>query len=134
VFAIDPDKPDIPPIARILSGLGLLCLLGSVVALLLAFSGYTWVTDTYAMAGALGAFLLAVVMIGQAKTIELLAVVSARVKSRFAIERAVMPATAAPTSERKLPPVTASAKERVISIPEDVARQQGVIGRARDPG
>ena len=86
VFEIDPDKPNIPALARILSGMGILCLIGSATSGLLAFSGYAWVNEIYAMAGAGGAFLLALVFIGQAKTLELLAVVSARVKSRFAID------------------------------------------------
>jgi hypothetical protein len=96
--------------------------------MLLAFSGYAWIRDTYAIAGALAAFLVGVVMVGQAKTLELLAVVSARVKSRFAIEHAMMPVAAA-TAERKPAAPPTPPKERVISIPEEVARQQGVTRR-----
>jgi hypothetical protein len=131
VFEIDPDRPSIPAIARILSALGLFTLMGSVALLLLAFSRYGWVNDTYAMAGSVGAFVLAVVLVGQAKTLELLAVVSARVKSRFAIEHAVLPQ--AQPVERKAAPVTSAPKERVISIPEKVAREQGVMSSARTP-
>ena len=135
MLTIDPDRPDTPAIARILSTLGLLCLLGSVGGMLLAFSGFKWVNDVYALIGAGGAILVGAIMIGQAKSIELLALVSARVKSRFAIEHAVMPAASpAPSlmpAERKVTPVTAQ-PERVISIPEEVARQHGVT-RRREP-
>ena len=134
MLTIDPDRPDIPSIARILSALGLLCLLGSIGAMLLALSHYTWVNQVYALVGAGAGLLIGALFIGQAKCIELLAVVSARVKSRFAIEHALMPtAAAAPATppERKPLPVAAQT-ERVITIPEEVARQQGVT-RRREP-
>lgn len=135
MLTIDPDRPDTPAIASILSTLGMLCLLGSIACMLLTFSGYAWVNDVYALIGAGVAILIGVMMIGQAKSIELLALVSARVKSRFALEHAVMPAASAPslmpTAERKPMPVVAQG-ERVISIPEEVARQQGVT-RRREP-
>jgi hypothetical protein len=131
---IDPNRPDIPSIARILSTLGILCLVGSIGGMLLTFSGYRWVNEIAALAGAGAAFLIGVLFIGQAKTIELLALVSARVKSRFAIEHAVIPApqAAAPAAERKPAPTVAIPQERVITIPEEVARQQGVT-RRREP-
>ncbi len=127
VFEIDPDKPNIPAIARILSGMGVLCLLGSVMAIMLAFSGYAWVDETVAMAGAVGAFLLALVFVGQAKTLELLAVVSARLKSRFAIEALARsgPSTSTAASEKKPAHITQPIKERVIQVPADQAREQG---------
>src|SRR5438552_3578732 len=103
VFEIDPDKPNIPPIARILSGMGALCLIGSVIAVLLAFSGYSWVNEITAMIGAVGALLLALLFVGQAKTLELLAVVSARLKSRFAIDALAKVAMPAAAAEKKLP-------------------------------
>lgn len=133
VFEVDPDKPDIPALARILSVMGLLCLFGSALSAMLAFSSYPWVNETYAMAGAPAAFLLALIFIGQAKTIELLAVVSARVKSRFAIDNIakLMPATPAAASltpapiEKKPGMITQPVKERVIHVPDEQARQQG---------
>ena len=127
VFEIDPDKPNIPAIARILSGMGVLCLLGSIFSIMLAFSGYAWVSETYAMAGAVGAFLLALVFVGQAKTLELLAVVSARLKSRFAIEGMVKSSasTSLPPADKKPAPIMRPIKERVIQVPEDQAREQG---------
>jgi len=131
MFEIDPDKPNIPALARILSGMGMLCLIGSVASLMLAFSGYEWINETYAMAGAVAAFLVALIFAGQAKILELLAVVSARVKSRFAIENIskVSPQTSASiplTSLDKKPGViTQPMKERVIHVPDDQAREQG---------
>lgn len=129
MFEIDPDRPHIPAIARILSALGMLALIGSAGAILLSFSRIAWATPVMTMAGAIGAFFLAVILIGQAKAIELLAVVSARVKSRFAIEHLTLAAAPAPAAEPKLQPITAAPKERVISIPEEVARQQGLTRR-----
>ena len=128
VFEIDPDKPNIPALARILSGMGILCLIGSATSGLLAFSGYAWVNEIYAMAGAGGAFLLALVFIGQAKTLELLAVVSARVKSRFAID-SLGKTMSIPAASASLAPkpgvITQPVKERVIHVPDEQARQQG---------
>ncbi|MGE3475483.1 MAG: hypothetical protein AB7H70_06710 [Rhodospirillaceae bacterium] len=127
MFDIDPDKPNIPALARILSGMGLLLLVGSVVSLLLAFSGYAWVNEIYAMAGAGGSFLLALLFLGQAKIIEALAVVSARVKSRFAIDAAaakVGATTAAPNTAWAGPAVKPP-KERIIHVSDEQARQSG---------
>ena len=129
VFEIDPDKPNIPALARILSGMGILCLIGSAVSGMLAFSAYTWVNENYAMAGAVAGFLLALIFIGQAKILELLAVVSARVKSRFAIDNMakIMPSTGGPAApgEKKPNLITQPVKERVIHVSEEQARQQG---------
>ena len=97
---------------------------------MLAFSRYDWINEGYAMAGAVGAFLLALVFAGQAKILELLAVVSARVKSRFAIEGlAKTVTTAVPSAPSMMPPkpgiITQPVKERVIHVPDDQARDQG---------
>jgi len=131
VFEIDPDKPNIPALARILSVMGFLCLVGSVIFALLSFSGYEWVNDVYTMSGAVAAFLLALMFAGQAKILELLAVVSARLKSRFAIDNLTRAGTPAP-SMMTPPPVTPRpgvitqpVKERVIHVPDDQAREQG---------
>jgi hypothetical protein len=129
MFEIDPDKPAIPALARILSGLGMVLLICSGGSMVLAFSGYEWVNEIYAVAGAIGAFLLALVFFAQAKIMEQLAVVSARVKSRFAIEGAVktLQGGSAPTSTPNPAwsgPV-ARPKERVIQVPDEQARQSG---------
>jgi hypothetical protein len=129
MFEIDPDKPNTPGIARLLGIFGMLSLICSIGSMLLAFSRYAWVNETYAIAGALAAFLFGIVMLGQAKTIELLAVISARVKSRFAMEHVVM--AGSPTMAAK-PPVSMTAqKDRVITIPEEEARKQGVTRAPR---
>jgi hypothetical protein len=132
VFEVDPDKPDIPALARILSGLGIFCLIGSAMAGMLAFSKYEWLNETYAMVGAVGGFLLALVFIAQAKTLELLAVVSARVKSRYALDSlarsvpaAALGAAVPPPIEKKPGIITQPLKERVIHVPDEQARQQG---------
>jgi len=128
VFEIDPDKPNIPALARILSAMGIVCLIGSLTSLMLAFSGYEWINEVYAMAGAVGAFLLALLFAGQAKILELLAVVSARVKSRFAIDslaRTVPGAPMSPPLNKSPSVITQPVKERVIHVPDDQAREQG---------
>ena len=77
------------------------------------------------MVGSVAGLLLALIFVGQAKTIELLALVSARVKSRFAMENlAKTMATTAPP-EKKPAVITAAPKERVIHVPDDQAREQG---------
>ena len=134
MFEIDPDKPDSPALARILSAMGMLCPMGSVISAMLAFSNYEWLNETYAMAGAVGAFLLALMFLGQAKILELLAVVSARVKSRFAIDslaKTVAAPSLMPTVTLGAPAaarpglITQPVKERVIHVPDDQAREQG---------
>lgn len=127
MFDIDPDKPNIPALARILSGMSMLCLIGAAMSGILSFSGYEWVNEIAAIAGAVGGFLLALVFAGQAKILELLAVVAARTKSRFAIEalaKSTMPA--APGAAAAAPNrITTPVKERVIHVSEEQARQQG---------
>jgi hypothetical protein len=128
VFELDPDKPDVPALARILSLFGVLSLMGSAIAMLLAFSRYTWVNEIWAMVGAVGGLLLALLFIGQAKTLELLAVVSARLKSRYAIEnltRTMATAAAAPPEKKAAPVLTTAPKDRVIHVPDEQAREQG---------
>ncbi|MGE3335570.1 MAG: hypothetical protein AB7I36_18155 [Rhodospirillaceae bacterium] len=131
MFDIDPDKPNIPAIARILSGMGLFLLVASIVSMMLAFSGYPWVNEIYAIAGAIGAFLMALVFLAQGKIIEQLAVVSARVKSRFAIEGAMKnlqtgaPPAASPAATTAWSGPAARPKERVIHVPDEQARQSG---------
>jgi hypothetical protein len=137
MFDIDPDKPNIPALARILAIMGMFLLVASIGAMMLAFSGYEWINEIYAVAAAVGAFLIALVFFAQGKIIEQLAVVSARVKSRFAIDAAVktLQATgAAPSAGVSAPspspaPNTAwsgpKPKERVIHVPDDQARQSG---------
>ena len=130
MFEIDPDKPNIPALARILSGMGLLVLIASALSMMLAFSGYEWVNEIYAIAGAVGAFLIALLLFAQGKIIEQLAVVSARVKSRFAVEGAVKSLSASAGTPAAVPSSAWSGpsvrpKERVIQVPDDQARQSG---------
>jgi hypothetical protein len=125
VFQIDPDKPDIPAMARILQWSGVVCMIGCISSLLLAFSGYEWVNDIYAFGGAVVALLFALLFIGQAKTLELQAVISARVKSRFAMEGVVTGLTPS-SGERKPTIIPQKQAERVIKVPEKEAREQGV--------
>jgi hypothetical protein len=132
MFDIDPDKPNIPALARILSGLGLVLLIASALSMMLAFSGYEWANEIYAIAGSIGAFLVALVFFAQAKIIEQLAVVSARVKSRFAVDAAAktVPTTgiapgAIVSNTSWAGPAVAKPKERVIHVPDEQARQSG---------
>ena len=125
VFEVDPDKPNIPAIARILSGMGVLSLIVSGISILLSFSTYDWVDQTYAMIGAVAAFMLALIFVGQAKTIELLAIVSTRVRSRFAIESLAKSGVSPSIPTPKTQPLRQPQKERVIHVSEEQARQQG---------
>ena len=131
MFEVDPDKPDIPALARIQLWMGIVCMIGSVGSLLLAFSGYEWVNDVLAFAGAIGAFLIALLFVGQAKTLELQAVISARVKSRFAMEGVMRGAgglSLGPT-DRKPGIIPQKQVDRVIKVPEKDARAQGIQTR-----
>jgi hypothetical protein len=129
MFELDPDKPDIPALARIQLWMGVLCMIGSVISLLLAFSGYEWINEVYAFAGAIGAFLVALLFVGQAKTLELQAVISARVKSRFAMEgiaRAMPGMPGGLSGDRKPGIIPQKQTERVIKVSEKDAREQGL--------
>jgi hypothetical protein len=128
MFEVDPDKPDIPALARIQLWMGVLCMIGSVVALLLAFSGYEWINEAFSFAGAIGAFLVALLFVGQAKTLELQAVISARVKSRFAMEGMARSLTGASAvgGERKPGIIPQKQTERVIKVPDKDVREQGL--------
>ncbi|MBL8644108.1 MAG: hypothetical protein JNK21_09245 [Rhodospirillaceae bacterium] len=126
MFDVDPDKPDIPALARIQLWMGVFCMIASICALLLAFSKFEWVNEVFAFAAAIGIFLIALLFVGQAKILELQAVISARVKSRFAMEgmaRSAMPAAGA---ERKPPIIPQTKGERVIKVGEQEAREQGL--------
>jgi hypothetical protein len=132
MFEVDPDKPDIPALATIQLWMGVLCMIGAVIALLLAFSGYEWINDVYAFAGAIGAFMIALLFIGQAKTLELQAVISARVKSRFAMEGVARGMAGLPSSssgDRKPAIIPQKQTERVIKVSEKDARDQGLTLR-----
>jgi hypothetical protein len=134
VFAVDPDKPDVPALAPIALWTGIAVMVGAIAALILAFSGYDWVNDVYAFAAAVLAFLIALILIAQGKILELLAVVSFRVKVRYGTETAapslgMLAATAAagtPGGEKRPPIIPQRQPERVIQIPESQAREQGV--------
>ena len=125
MFDVDPDKPDIPALARIQLWMGVLCMVASIVALLLAFSGYEWINEVYAFASSIGIFLVGLLFVGQAKTLELQAVISARVKSRFAMEGVARAMTSGGT-ERKLPVIPQVKGERIIKVGEQEARDQGL--------
>ncbi|MBL8628501.1 MAG: hypothetical protein JNM81_02660 [Rhodospirillaceae bacterium] len=125
MFDVDPDKPDIPALARIQLWMGVLCMVASIISLLLAFSGSEWINEVYAFGCAVAIFLVALLFVGQAKILELQAVISARVKSRFAMEG--MARNMAPqTAERKLPIIPQVKGERVIKVGEQEARDQGL--------
>ena len=126
MFELDPDKPDIPALARIQLWMGVVCMIASVISLLLAFSGYEFINEGFAFAGAIGAFLVALLFVGQAKTLELQAVISARVKSRFAMEGVGRAATTTPGTERKSSIIPQKQTERVIKIPDQDVRAQGL--------
>ncbi|MBM3512756.1 MAG: hypothetical protein FJX59_03470 [Alphaproteobacteria bacterium] len=136
VFQIDPDKPDVPALAPIALWMGVTTMIGAIGSLILAFSGYDWVKDVYAFAAAVLAFLIALILIAQGKILELLAVVSFRVKVKVGVEGsssllANLPTLASPaTGGEKRPPIIPQKKpERVIHIPESQAREQGVRTR-----
>jgi len=132
MFEVDPDKPDIPALATIQLWMGVVCMIGAVISLLLAFSGYEWINDVFAFAGAIGAFMIALLFIGQAKTLELQAVISARVKSRFAMEGVARSMAGLPTSsgvDRKPNIIPQKQVERVIKVSEKDARDQGLTLR-----
>jgi hypothetical protein len=136
VFEIDPDKPDVPALAPIALWTGIVVMIGSIMALILAFSGYDWVNDIYALAAAVLAFLIALILIAQGKILELLAVVSFRVKVRVGMDSGssllkslpTMAATAAAAGagEKRPPIIPQRTPDRVIHIPESQAREQGV--------
>ena len=94
---------------------------------MLAFSGYSWVNDMYAMAGSGAAIILGILFIGQAKTLEALTILNARMKSRFALEG--LTGSAALGESISKPVIIPQKKERVVKISADDARRSGVTPR-----
>ncbi len=127
-FSFKDDRPNPPAIARILNFLGWMSVIGCACGIILAFSGYTWVNEIYAMAAAGASILLGVLFIGQAKTLEALTILNARMKSRFALEGlSGSAALGEKTSGR--PPIVPQRKERVVKISDEDARRSGVRTR-----
>ncbi len=50
-FSFNDDKPNSPAITRILNFMGWTSIVECACGITLAFSGYPWVNDIYAMAG-----------------------------------------------------------------------------------
>lgn len=128
-FSFNDDKPKSPAIARILNFMGWTSIIGCACGIMLAFSGYPWVNDMYAMAGAGAAVVLGILFIGQAKTLEALTILNARMKSRFAMEGMTGMASAALGESSKSPPIIPQRKERVVKISAEDARKFGVRAR-----
>ena len=128
VVALNEDRPSAPAIARILSFMGWMSIIGCACGVMLAFSGYDWVNDVYAMAGSGVSILLGILFIGQAKTLEALTILNARMKSRFALE-GMSGSAALGESTKAAAPIIPQKKERVVKISADDARRSGVQTR-----
>ena len=126
-FSFDDDKPKTPAIARILSFMGWMSIIGCACGVMLAFSGYPWVNDIYALAASGAAIILGILFIGQAKTLEALTILNARMKSRFAMEG--LKGSAALGEATNRPPIIPKRKERVVKISAEDARSFGVTPR-----
>ncbi|MEQ8508038.1 MAG: hypothetical protein RIF37_03770 [Rhodospirillaceae bacterium] len=126
-FNFNDDKPTSPAIARILNFMGWTSIVGCACGVMLAFSGYSWVNDMYAMAGSGAAIILGILFIGQAKTLEALTILNARMKSRFALEG--LTGSAALGESISKPVIIPQKKERVVKISADDARRSGVTPR-----
>ena len=126
-FNFNDDKPTSPAIARILNFMGWTSIIGCACGVMLAFSGYTWVNDIYAMAGSGAAIILGILFIGQAKTLEALTILNARMKSRFALEG--LAGSAALGESTSKPSIIPQKKERVVKISAEDARRSGVTPR-----
>ena len=129
-YSFNDDKPRSPAIARILNFMGWTSVIGCACGIMLAFSGLPWVNDLVAMAAAGVALILGILFIGQAKTLEALTVLNARMKSRFAMEGFVSGGGSAALGEStKTPPIIPQKKERVVKVPDELVRQSGVRSR-----
>lgn len=126
-FSFNEDKPTSPAIARILSFMGWMSIIGCACGIMLAFSGYPWVNDVFAMAGSGVAIILGILFIGQAKTLEALTILNARMKSRFALEG--LTGSSALGEATNSPPIIPQRKERVVKISAEDARRSGVTPR-----
>lgn len=126
-FNFNDDKPTSPAIARILNFMGWTSIVGCACGVMLAFSGYSWVNDMYAMSGSGAAIILGILFIGQAKTLEALTILNARMKSRFALEG--LTGSAALGESISKPVIIPQKKERVVKISADDARRSGVTPR-----
>jgi len=123
-FSFNQDRPNPPAIARILNFMGWMSILGCILVIILAFSGYPWVNEIYALGGSCVSVLLGVLFIGQAKTLEALTILNARMKSRFALEG--LGGSAALGEKTSRPPIIPQRKERVVKISPEDARRSGI--------
>ncbi|GEM_PF-1547106 len=131
-FSFNEDRPTSPAIARILNFMGWMSIIGCACGVMLAFSGYPWVNDVYAMAGSGAAIILGILFIGPAKTLEALTILNARMKSRFALEGLTGSSALgeSTSSLSNIPPIIPQkSKERVVKISADDARRSGVTPR-----
>ncbi len=127
-YSFNDDRPNPPAIVRILNFMGWTSILGCICGVMLAFSGYDWVNDLYAMLGSGVSIILGILFIGQAKTLEALTILNARMKSRFAMEGLTTGSTALGEST-KTPPIIPQKKERVVKVPDELVRQSGLRTR-----
>ena len=109
--------------------MGWMSIIGCAYGIMLAFSGYyDWINDIYAMLGSGVALVLGILFIGQAKTLEALTILNARMKSRFAMEGLATGAASLGEST-KAPPIIPQRKERVVKISDEDARRSGLKTR-----
>ena len=132
VVALNEDRPNPPAIARILGFMGWMSIIGCACGVMLAFSGYPWVNDLYALLASGAAIILGILFIGQAKTLEALTILNARMKSRFALEGLSGSAAlgeSTTVSKPGSPPIIPQPKERVVKISAEEAKRMGVPPR-----
>lgn len=133
IVALNEDRPSPPAIARILGFMGWASVIGCACGIMLAFSGYDWVNDMYALLASGGAIIIGILFIGQAKTLEALTILNARMKSRFALEgmtgSAALGETVAKPKSSSAPPIVPQRKERVVKISAEEAKRSGVRPR-----
>ena len=133
VVALNENRPNPPAIARILGFMGWVSIIGCACGVMLAFSGYPWVNGLYALLESGVAIILGILFIGQAKTLEALTILNARMKSRFALEgisgSAALGEATAPMNKPGTPPIIPQTKDRVVKISADEAKRIGVPPR-----
>jgi hypothetical protein len=121
-FAFNEDRMSPPATARILNFMCCISIIGCAFSVALAFFGYPWVNDVYAMAGPRTAIVLVVLFIGQAGALEALTILNARIRASFCFEGIMGPGAlgGSTSSSAFIPPVIPQkSRERIVKIPVD---------------
>lgn len=121
-FSFNEDLMNPPAAARILNFMCCISIIGCAFSVALAFFGYPWVNDVYAIAGPRTAIVLGILFIGQAGVLEALPILNARIRASFCFEGITGPGALGGSTSSSVffpPVIRQKSSGRIIEIPVD---------------